>query len=192
MSINLATLIQATGQSCTKLELQLLEQRVVGTLEWHLLIATLPDWVLFFLHRLQSQQSLDGSNVQSVQSVQNHANSESRNDISGQIMGQNSGQIMSQNSGQFMSQNSGQIMGQLAMHMRQSGQSGQSSVPFDLFFRCMDLCDRLLLDSDVFISSLLFSSSTLLFSPRKSLSPWSLPSAAKSVRCVGIPAGNHG
>ena len=137
MSINLATLIQATGQSCTKLELQLLEQRVVGTLEWHLLIATLPDWVLFFLHRLQSQQSLDGSNVQSVQ---NHANSESRNDISGQIMGQNSGQIMSQ----------------LAMHMRQSGQSGQSSVPFDLFFRCMDLCDRLLLDSDVFISSLLF------------------------------------
>lgn len=173
MSINLATLIQATGQSCTKLELQLLEQRVVGTLEWHLLIATLPDWVLFFLHRLQSQQSLDGS---SVQSVQNHANSESRNDISGQIMGQNSGQIMSQ----------------LAMHMRQSGQSGQSSVPFDLFFRCMDLCDRLLLDSDVFISSLLFSFSTLPFSPRKSLSPWSLPSAAKSVRCVGIPAGNHG
>ena len=174
MSINLATLIQATGQSCTKLELQLLEQRVVGTLEWHLLIATLPDWVLFFLHRLQSQQSLDGS---SVQSVQNHANSESRNDISGQIMGQNSGQIM----------------GQLAMHMGQnSGQSGQSSVPFDLFFRCMDLCDRLLLDSDVFISFLLFSSSTLPFSPRKSLSPWSLPSAAKSVRCVGIPAGNHG
>lgn len=181
MSINLATLIQATGQSCTKLELQLLEQRVVGTLEWHLLIATLPDWVLFFLHRLQSQQSLNGS---SVQSVQNHANSESRNDISGQIMGQNSSQIMGQNSGQIMSQ--------LAMHMRQSGQSGQSSVPFDLFFRCMDLCDRLLLDSDVFISFLLFSFSTLLFSPRKSLSPWSLPSAAKSVRCVGIPAGNHG
>lgn len=138
MSINLSTLIQATGQSCTKLELQLLEQRVVGTLEWHLLIATLPDWVLFFLHRLQSQQGLDESSIQSVSSTSNAANLETRNDSAGQIMGQSSGQIV----------------GPLSVPM---GQSGQSSVPFDLFFRCMDLCDRLLLDSDVFISVSFFS-----------------------------------
>ena len=142
MSINLSTLIQATGQSCTKLELQLLEQRVVGTLEWHLLIATLPDWVLFFLHRLQSQQSLDESSIQSVSSTSNAPNLETRNDSAGQIMGQSSGQIV------------GQIVGPLSVPM---GQSGQSSVPFDLFFRCMDLCDRLLLDSDVFISVSFFS-----------------------------------
>ena len=142
MSINLSTLIQATGQSCTKLELQLLEQRVVGTLEWHLLIATLPDWVLFFLHRLQSQQSLDESSIQSVSSTPNAANLETRNDSAGQIMGQSSGQIV------------GQIVGPLSVPM---GQSGQSSVPFDLFFRCMDLCDRLLLDSDVFISVSFFN-----------------------------------
>ena len=141
MSINLSTLIQATGQSCTKLELQLLEQRVVGTLEWHLLIATLPDWVLFFLHRLQSQQSLDESSIQSVSSTSNAANLETRNDSAGQIVNQSPGQIM----GQIV----GQIVGPLSVPM---GQSGQSSVPFDLFFRCMDLCDRLLLDSDVFIS----------------------------------------
>lgn len=138
MSINLSTLIQATGQSCTKLELQLLEQRVVGTLEWHLLIATLPDWVLFFLHRLQSQQSLDESSIQSVSSTPNAANLETRNDSAGQIVGQSPGQIV----------------GPLSVPM---GQSGQSSVPFDLFFRCMDLCDRLLLDSDVFISVSFFS-----------------------------------
>lgn len=137
MSINLSTLIQATGQSCTKLELQLLEQRVVGTLEWHLLIATLPDWVLFFLHRLQSQQSLDESSIQSASSTPNAANLETGNDSAGQIVGQSPGQIV------------GQIVGPLSVPM---GQSGQSSVPFDLFFRCMDLCDRLLLDSDVFIS----------------------------------------
>lgn len=142
MSINLSTLIQATGQSCTKLELQLLEQRVVGTLEWHLLIATLPDWVLFFLHRLQSQQSLDESSIQSVSSTPNAANLETRNASAGPIVGQSSGQIM------------GQIVGPLSVPM---GQSGQSSVPFDLFFRCMDLCDRLLLDSDVFISVSFFS-----------------------------------
>lgn len=142
MSINLSTLIQATGQSCTKLELQLLEQRVVGTLEWHLLIATLPDWVLFFLHRLQSQQSLDESSIQSVSSTSNAANLETRNDSAGQIMGQSPGQIV------------GQIVGPLSVPM---GQSGQSSVPFDLFFRCMDLCDRLLLDSDVFNSVSFFS-----------------------------------
>ena len=141
MSINLSTLIQATGQSCTKLELQLLEQRVVGTLEWHLLIATLPDWVLFFLHRLQSQQSLDESSIQSVSSTPNAANLETRNDSAGQIVGQSTGQIVGQSPGQ--------IVGPLSVPM---GQSGQSSVPFDLFFRCMDLCDRLLLDSDVFIS----------------------------------------
>lgn len=146
MSINLSTLIQATGQSCTKLELQLLEQRVVGTLEWHLLIATLPDWVLFFLHRLQSQQSLDESSIQSVSSTSNAANLETRNDSAGQIMGQSSGQIMGQSPGQ--------IVGPLSVPM---GQSVQSSVPFDLFFRCMDLCDRLLLDSDVFISVSFFS-----------------------------------
>ena len=146
MSINLSTLIQATGQSCTKLELQLLEQRVVGTLEWHLLIATLPDWVLFFLHRLQSQQSLDESSIQSVSSTPNAANLETRNDSAGQIMGQSSGQIVGQSPGQ--------IVGPLSVPM---GQSGQSSVPFDLFFRCMDLCDRLLLDSDVFISVSIFS-----------------------------------
>lgn len=146
MSINLSTLIQATGQSCTKLELQLLEQRVVGTLEWHLLIATLPDWVLFFLHRLQSQQSLDESSIQSVSSTPNAANLETRNDSAGQIMGQSSGQIVGQSPGQ--------IVGPLSVPM---GQSGQSSVPFDLFFRCMDLCDRLLLDSDVFISVSFFS-----------------------------------
>ena len=138
MSINLSTLIQATGQSCTKLELQLLEQRVVGTLEWHLLIATLPDWVLFFLHRLQSQQSLDESSIQSVSSTPNAANLETRNASAGPIVGQSSGQIV----------------GPLSVPM---GQSGQSSVPFDLFFRCMDLCDRLLLDSDVFISVSFFS-----------------------------------
>ena len=142
MSINLATLIQATGQSCTKLELQLLEQRVVGTLEWHLLIATLPDWVLFFLHRLQSQQSLDESSIQSVSSTPNAANLETRNASAGQIVNQSPGQIV------------GQIVGPLSVPM---GQSGQSSVPFDLFFRCMDLCDRLLLDSDVFISVSFFS-----------------------------------
>ena len=142
MSINLSTLIQATGQSCTKLELQLLEQRVVGTLEWHLLIATLPDWVLFFLHRLQSQQSLDESSIQSVSSTSNAANLETRNDSAGQIVGQSPGQIV------------GQIVGPLSVPM---GQSGQSSVPFDLFFRCMDLCDRLLLDSDVIISVSFFS-----------------------------------
>ena len=141
MSINLSTLIQATGQSCTKLELQLLEQRVVGTLEWHLLIATLPDWVLFFLHRLQSQQSLDESSIQSVPSTPNAANLETRNDSAGQIVGQSPGQIVGQSRCQ--------IVGPLSVPM---GQSGQSSVPFDLFFRCMDLCDRLLLDSDVFIS----------------------------------------
>ena len=146
MSINLSTLIQATGQSCTKLELQLLEQRVVGTLEWHLLIATLPDWVLFFLHRLQSQQSLDESSIQSVSSTPNAANLETRNDSAGQIVGQSPGQIMGQSPGQ--------IVGPLSVPM---GQSGQSSVPFDLFFRCMDLCDRLLLDSDVFISVSFFS-----------------------------------
>lgn len=146
MSINLSTLIQATGQSCTKLELQLLEQRVVGTLEWHLLIATLPDWVLFFLHRLQSQQSLDESSIQSVSSTPNAANLETRNDSAGQIMGQSPGQIMGQSPCQ--------IVGPLSVPM---GQSGQSSVPFDLFFRCMDLCDRLLLDSDVFISVSFFS-----------------------------------
>lgn len=154
MSINLSTLIQATGQSCTKLELQLLEQRVVGTLEWHLLIATLPDWVLFFLHRLQSQQSLDESSIQSVSSTPNAANLETRNDSAGQIMGQSSGQIMGQSPGQIMGQIVGQIVGPLSVPM---GQSGQSSVPFDLFFRCMDLCDRLLLDSDVFISVSFFS-----------------------------------
>ena len=142
MSINLSTLIQATGQSCTKLELQLLEQRVVGTLEWHLLIATLPDWVLFFLHRLQSQQSLDESSIQSVSSTPNAANLETRNASAGQIVNQSPGQIV------------GQIVGPLSVPM---GQSGQSSVPFDLFFRCMDLCDRLLLDSDVFISVSFFS-----------------------------------
>lgn len=146
MSINLSTLIQATGQSCTKLELQLLEQRVVGTLEWHLLIATLPDWVLFFLHRLQSQQSLDESSIQSVSSTPNAANLETRNDSAGQIVGQSTGQIVGQSPGQ--------IVGPLSVPM---GQSGQSSVPFDLFFRCMDLCDRLLLDSDVFISVSFFS-----------------------------------
>lgn len=149
MSINLSTLIQATGQSCTKLELQLLEQRVVGTLEWHLLIATLPDWVLFFLHRLQSQQSLDESSIQSVSSTSNAANLETRNDSAGQIVNQSPGQIMGQSPGQIMGQIVGQIVGPLSVPM---GQSGQSSVPFDLFFRCMDLCDRLLLDSDVFIS----------------------------------------
>ena len=146
MSINLSTLIQATGQSCTKLELQLLEQRVVGTLEWHLLIATLPDWVLFFLHRLQSQQSLDESSIQSVSSMPNAANLETRNDSAGQIVGQSPGQIVGQSRCQ--------IVGPLSVPM---GQSGQSSVPFDLFFRCMDLCDRLLLDSDVFISVSFFS-----------------------------------
>ena len=146
MSINLSTLIQATGQSCTKLELQLLEQRVVGTLEWHLLIATLPDWVLFFLHRLQSQQGLDESSIQSVSSTPNAANLETRNDSAGQIVGQSPGQIMGQSPCQ--------IVGPLSVPM---GQSGQSSVPFDLFFRCMDLCDRLLLDSDVFISVSFFS-----------------------------------
>ena len=146
MSINLSTLIQATGQSCTKLELQLLEQRVVGTLEWHLLIATLPDWVLFFLHRLQSQQSLDESSIQSVSSTPNAANLETRNDSAGQIVGQSPGQIVGQSPCQ--------IVGPLSVPM---GQSGQSSVPFDLFFRCMDLCDRLLLDSDVFISVSFFS-----------------------------------
>ena len=150
MSINLSTLIQATGQSCTKLELQLLEQRVVGTLEWHLLIATLPDWVLFFLHRLQSQQSLDESSIQSVSSTPNAANLETRNDSAGQIVGQSPGQIMGQSPCQIM----GQIVGPLSVPM---GQSGQSSVPFDLFFRCMDLCDRLLLDSDVFNSVSFFS-----------------------------------
>lgn len=146
MSINLSTLIQATGQSCTKLELQLLEQRVVGTLEWHLLIATLPDWVLFFLHRLQSQQSLDESSIQSVSSTPNAANLETRNDSAGQIVGQSPGQIVGQSRCQ--------IVGPLSVPM---GQSGQSSVPFDLFFRCMDLCDRLLLDSDVFNSVSFFS-----------------------------------
>ena len=158
MSINLSTLIQATGQSCTKLELQLLEQRVVGTLEWHLLIATLPDWVLFFLHRLQSQQSLDESSIQSVSSTPNAANLETRNDSAGPIVGQSPGQIVGQSTGQIvgqiMGQSTGQIMGPLSVPM---GQSGQSSVPFDLFFRCMDLCDRLLLDSDVFISVSFFS-----------------------------------
>ena len=150
MSVSLATLTQATGQSCTKQDLQLLEQKVVGTLEWHLLIATLPDWVLFFLHWLESQQSLD------EQSLQNPKNRNDRSLMAGQTLGQTLGQTMGQTMGQTscqMSQMTSHSMGQSSCQMGPI--AGQSSLPFDLFFRCMDLCDRLLLDSDVSISPFL-------------------------------------
>lgn len=181
MSITLATLTQATGQSCTKLELQLLEQKVVGALEWHLLIATLPDWVLFFLHRLQSQQS---SEEPSAQTVQSQKKAEPQSELLMQTRGSQSSAAGTQSSGLGpVSGHFGHLSGELC---------GQSSLPFDLFFRCMDLCDRLLLDSDVGAAAFDLWSSTLRSFPRKSPYRWCLPSAARFVRCVGVLANSHG
>lgn len=69
-------------------------------LGWHLLTGTLPDWVLYFIRKLDNEDGWETS-------------------------------------------------GEVGTGAEADVEGREEGIPFDLYYRCMDLCDRLILEYEV-------------------------------------------